>query len=119
MSKERKINILIIFLILSVAFAIKLYSDKKSNELLDGETSVAFATLSSYTNSYGGGRVGFFDYKVNRKNYDLRVSKNLDFMEIGDTILVRYSVTHPSVAEVEDLYYMEKYKHLKDSIELQ
>jgi hypothetical protein len=117
MTKERKINILVILGIFSIALAVKLYNDKKSNELLQGETLITFGIFTSYTNVYKSGRVGFFDYKVNRKDYDLRVAKNLDFMEKGDTILIRYSLTHPSISEVEDLYYMEKYKHLRDSEE--
>lgn len=115
MSKEKKINILVIFLILSVAFAIKLYNDKKSNELLNGETSITFGYYAGNTIYYAGGPESYFNYYLKGEKYRLSISKKIDFLTIGDTILVRYSVTQPSVAEVEDLYFMEKYKHKRSS----
>ncbi len=52
-------------------------------------------------------------YWVDNKKRILKNHLNLDFMKLGDTLLIEYSTKDKDIARVIDKYYMMKYKKLR------
>ncbi|WP_343748973.1 hypothetical protein [Fluviicola sp.] len=53
-------------------------------------------------------------YTIKHKKYVFDEDGSFSFMELGDTVLIRYALKDYSVAKVVDKYYMKKYKYLRE-----
>lgn len=54
-------------------------------------------------------------FYINGKEYEAGKLGKYDFLQKEDTVLIKYSVEDPSVAEIVNVFYMQKYKHLKST----
>lgn len=59
------------------------------------------------------GPTSYYYYYVNNKKYEGYFRDTEMFFLKNDTILIKYSTEDPSISEVVDKYYMQKYKHLE------
>lgn len=55
-----------------------------------------------------------FIYHVDRKEYTYFQNGKYDFLKIGDTVLVEYSISDNSIAKIKNKYYMNKYRYLEE-----
>ena len=54
--------------------------------------------------------VAVFRYTVNGENYSIIIESKKKHLQKNDTVLIKYSIDDPSIAEVIDYCYMGKYK---------
>ena len=113
--RKGKATLLFILGVVLVRFIL----DKRSEKLLENSSNTlnifAYYQGSSFVRSSGW--TSGFKYELNGREYYLGTRGKINFLEKGDTVLIEYSIKDPSVAKVVDLYYMEKYKHLRDLVE--
>ena len=56
------------------------------------------------------GPTSFYFYYVNNKKYEGHFIDTEMIFEKNDTILIKHSLVDPTISEVVDKYYMQKYK---------
>lgn len=110
--KNKLANYLIIALISIVALSLirSWYISSK----LSGKTKTEIAIIIKIKSGTGVKKlpgVEYF-YYVKGKKYFGEDTGDFNFMHIGDTLLVKYSIDDNSISEVDDMYYMKKYKYL-------
>lgn len=114
MNKQVKQFSLLFLFILGVIF-VRFILDKRSEKLLeDSSNTLTFAYYQGSSFVRSSSWASGFKYELNGREYYLRTRGKINFLEKGDTVLIEYSIKDPSVAKVVDLYYVEKYKHLRD-----
>lgn len=110
----KQVGLLALFIV-GVVIARYVKNTRQENLLEDSQQTIAIFYSSSYVRSTG--YMSHFEYVAKGKKYNLRQPMKITSLEKGDTVLIEYSIKDPSVAKVVDLYYMEKYKHLRDSVD--
>lgn len=111
-NKQIKWGGLLALFIVGVVITRYVKNIRQDNLLEDSKQTTAIFYESNFV--YRTGYISHFKYKVNGKKYELNQPMKITSLEKGDTVLIEYSIKDPSVAKVVDLYYMEKYKHLRD-----
>ncbi len=107
-SKKKIIIVLILFVL---AFIGAIYFQFKREEQLK-RTQNSTAIIIKKGRTVRGGATVYFE--VNSKRLEAKIwGGDYDFLNIGDTILIKYAIEDPTLVEVIDKYYMQKYKHLK------
>jgi glucose uptake protein GlcU len=106
---------LLVLLIIGVVIARYVKNTRQENLLENSKQTIAIFHESNFV--YRTGYISHFKYEVKGKKYHLDQPMKITTLEKGDTVLIEYSIKDPSVAKVVDLYYMEKYKHLRDSVD--
>lgn len=113
MSKSTKILILVILLYLPIPITQWIFELNETEKLKHTITCVSVLRNVHFNDAVGGSAYGIFEYKVKGKFFRTEEIGDFSFLQIGDSVLIKYAVNDPSVARVLDKYYMQKYKHLK------
>lgn len=89
--------------------------DRNNKKLLDGPTKTTIGFITDITKGTGVRTfpsAEYYYYVKGEKYYNDEYS-NFNIMKIGDTILIKYAISNPSVSEVLDKYYMKIYAYKK------
>lgn len=108
---------LVVILLIGFAVLLSLYNlilTKKKDEKLEIGNEVYGIIISIDSAPVHGSPSSKIEYKVENVKYILVEDGNFFSMDVGDTVLVKYSIEDHSVARVTDKYYMKKYKDLKN-----
>jgi hypothetical protein len=73
-------------------------------------TKQTIAIYDSYTTVRITGPISYFYFEHNHRKILLEELGKYDFLKKGDTVLIKYSLEDPSIAEVIDFCYMKKHK---------
>jgi hypothetical protein len=105
--KEYKLIVtcLIVILGLTLSYCYQLNVESK---LKNSENTLAVVKWRSKALGKGHG-VGV-NFKIHEKVISTSMPCPCQDLEIGDTVLIKYSVEDPEVAVMVDKYYMKKYK---------
>jgi hypothetical protein len=111
--KDSKSTIIIAFVFVLVVF-ITFYRIYRDNQLLS-DYEIGKAVLVEVQNKGGvhGSASGTFKYTYGNKKYTFTESQSFSFLNLGDTVKIKYSVKDPSVAKVIDKYFMKKHNNLE------
>lgn len=103
--------IIVVVIAFSLAFISSIYFHLK-RELKLKNTKEIIAIISDKGNTTRGGAWVYFEIKSQRIEAKIW-GGDFDFLNIQDTILIKYAIEDPKLVQVVDKYYMQKYKHLK------
>jgi len=105
------------FLPLILAFALiffgiiwGVYHEIRRERLLGGETRLTKSILKHSYVSFRDGETSILNVLYDNQSIELMYYRKFDFLDKGDTILIKYSVEDPTVIEVVDPCYMQKHK---------
>lgn len=90
------------------------YHEKKEERLLENSKIATAVLIKKKSGSVKSPASGRFVYRVQGKKYEFSQPGNYLFMNLGDSVSIKYAVEDHSVARVVDKYYMKKYYYLKD-----
>ncbi len=107
--KNKLIGFSLILLIIILSKVRDYYYDKQMEDTIETE---AFYIKNSHV--YNFGPTSYYYYYVNYDKYKGSFRDTDMFLKKGDTILIKYSRENPELSEVVNVYYMQKYKHLKE-----
>ena len=109
MQNKKFIVSIIIFVIIgnSIFYLLDLVNQKK---LQKEKSSICKGFVDRKIKSGSGGKVIVIYFNVKNYSYSIIESDNNDFIQKGDTVLVKYLVGDPSIAKVIDFCYMQKHK---------
>jgi hypothetical protein len=77
-------------------------------------TEVTYGFLIEEDHGSAKFRYGKFYFFVKNKRFDVEERDYFTELSKGDTVLIEYAIKDPSVARVNDKYYMQKYKYLRN-----
>lgn len=104
-SKKKIIAVLVLF---GLAFIGAIYFQLKREEKLK-RTQDSIAIIMNKGKTVRGGVTVYFE--VNSKKIEAKIwGGDYDFLNIGDTILIKYAVEDPELVQVVDKCYMQKYR---------
>ena len=109
MVQNKKILSLIIIIIISVIIG-SFIRDRRNN-LLQDKTKTTKGIFKKFTDMAKVCDESDFEYQINGEKFELTVCGEFSFLQKGDTVLIKYSLKDPSVSELMDVYYMNKYRH--------
>lgn len=112
MIKKYRDQILGISCILLIIFFSTLFN--RRNKIKMENTIITEAFYIDNVHIKNNGPISSYYYSVENKRYENGFYDTDKFLQKGDTILIKYSKEDPSLSEVVDKYYMQKYKHLKN-----
>lgn len=93
-----------------IGFLKKDFEEKREEKLLNGKTKTIKVVINNAGMALYGYSIGF-KFKVSNVLKEISISGTRhNFLEVGDTILIKYSVEDPTVVEVVDPCYMQKHK---------
>jgi hypothetical protein len=107
--KKHFIILIIVFIIIgnSVFYLFDKFKERKLN---NEKSLIAKGVVDRRIKSGSGGKVIVVFYKVKNQSYSIIENDIYDFIEKGDTVLVKYSDDDPSISKVLNFCYMQKYK---------
>jgi hypothetical protein len=108
MSKNKYIIVFIGFIIFS--FLIGNYNKKRKKNLLSSKTEIVKGVFQRSYTQINTGVYSIFKSKINNQEKYFEIYDFSDFLKKGDTVLIKYSIEDPSIAEVADFCYMKKHK---------
>lgn len=104
-------TIIFVLIFFGLAFIGAIYFQLKREEKLEN-TQDSIAIIINKGKTTRGGATVYFE--VNSERFESKIwGGDYSFLNIGDTILIKYAVEDPELVQVIDKYYMQKYKHLK------
>lgn len=98
--KKNKLILAICFV--AICIAIGTYVKTKRSRLLSDDTSETFAIYEKVSVHVNTGPVSYFSYTVKGVAYELDAYGRFSSLRKGDTVIISYSNSDPSVAEVID-----------------
>ena len=109
-SKGKEIGLIVTILVAIVLFSLQYCDEKREQHLLE-YSKKTFAVIKKISHgSVRNPKHCYLKYSVDTKQYELRQSGDYTSFQIGDTVLIEYSIKDHSVARVIDKYYMQKYR---------
>lgn len=105
---KSKVFIFILFLLVSII--IGFYNQNRREKLLKFNTKETHAIYDGFAIVKNTGPESYFYFKVNDQKILTFELGKYEFLQKGDTVLIKYSLEDPSVAEVIDFCYMRKHK---------
>lgn len=102
--------IVYVFLFFSIGFGVNYIIDKRYERLMSKNTKQALAIYDDLIIMRNRGPVSFFIFKEKTDNILIDINGEYNFLQKGDTVLIKYSIEDPTVAEVIDFCYMKKHK---------
>ncbi len=107
----KKIKYLLYFLLFIIcSVVIGEFVKKRRLNLLSQNTNQIIAKYGDFTVMRNRGPVTFFTYKLKNEVFTIDVNGKYDFLQKGDTVIVKYSIEDPSVATVVEFCYMKNHK---------
>lgn len=106
------ISIAILVLMMIFVF-IDFYQENKNEKLLENSRIATAILIKKKARAVKSPKSGRFVYRVQGKEYEFSQPGDYLFMNIGDSVLIKYAVEDHSVARVIDKYYMRKYHYLR------
>ena len=97
-----------LFLTIGLYFSVK--NKNRRAELLKGKTNQTTGIIIDKFVAANSGNVVVIRFEVNSDVNEIWYNKKYEYLEKGDTILIKYSVEDPTVIEVVDPCYMQKHK---------
>jgi len=110
MFKKKYSWIYVFFAFLLLAVLIGNYNKNRKEKLLSSNTKIVTGIFERSYIQVNTGMFLVFKSKVKNKAFYFEIYENLGFIKKGDTVLIKYSVEDPNIAEVIDFCYMQKYK---------
>jgi|GEM_PF-4063738 len=107
-NNSEKQKIILLAIVILVSFIIGMYLQYSKDRILSEDTKVVPGVFKSRFTSGKTGTRSDFIYKVDKTFYTITESGGYNSLQEGDTVLIKYSVKHPSVGEVIDDNYMRK-----------
>ncbi len=86
------------------------YTENRHNKLLFKNFKKTFAIYDDYNNSVKGKSFSNFYFYLKNKRIKFEEEGIYDFLKLGDTVLIKYSIEDPNVAGVINFCYMKKHK---------
>lgn len=86
------------------------YNINRREKLLSSNTKIVTGIFQRSYTQINTGLILVFKSKIKNKVIYFEIYENLEFIKKGDTVLIKYSVEDPNIAEVLDFCYMQKYK---------
>jgi len=112
-NKEFKIKDLIhLILFVTILFGGVFIRDLYYKSKLE-ENKNTIAIIDKKSKEYLGNYRLYFKYRVFKRNIisdDISEQKFFNQLNIGDTILIKYSIEDPSISKVVDFCYMKKHR---------
>jgi hypothetical protein len=96
------------FVIISILVG-NLNKDRKK-KLLSKNTQIVKGIFTRSFTQINTGIFSIFKSQINHQEIYLEIYDYRDFLFRGDTVLIKYSLEDPTVAEVIDFCYMQKHK---------
>lgn len=93
-----------------IGFLKKDFDDKRTEKLLDGKTKTIKVVLHYAQMGFNSGFYVGCKFKINNAIEEVLIGTRHNFLQIGDTILIKYSVEDPILVEIVDPCYMQKHK---------
>ncbi len=84
--------------------------EANNKKLLSKNFKKTLAIYDDYNNSVKGKPFSNFYFYLKNTKIKFEEDGIYDFLELGDTVLIKYSIEDPNVAEVIDFCYMKKHK---------
>ena len=85
---------------------------KRRTRLLSENTQESIAILKERFISKNSGPITVFSIQLKDKIIEVDINKKFEHLNIGDTVLLKYSKVDPSVGVVINPCYMRKYKEI-------
>lgn len=104
--------IVYVFLFFSIGFSIRYLLDLRYEKLMsDTKETVAIFKGTFISRNSGVNSIYSFSDKLGKSKLNvIFVYGSYDFLQKGDTVLIKYSKKDPSLAEIIDPCYMQKHK---------
>lgn len=105
----KKDIILLVLFTFALIIGANFLKNQEKNKLLNFK--LTSATVFKKTKVYLGGYTVFYNYKVKSKNFSCQNKieiEDYNKVKIGDTVLIKYSTTDNSVAEIVNCFWNEK-----------
>lgn len=114
MKKILRIDYILIGLVIGF-FIFQFFREKKHEKLLEtSEKCFGLIKEIHYNSAIHGSAYSVVSYKIGSKEFSFKQLGDFRKLSIGDTVMIEYSKTDYSVAQVIDKFYMKKYQHLKN-----
>ena len=108
--KSNKKSFIILLLVVILGLLTNFLLDKRYVKLMSKNTKQCIAKDDSYSNGRISGPISNFYNEQNNRKILLEELGKYDFLIKGDTVLIKYSLEDPRIAEVIDFCYMKKHK---------
>lgn len=110
MLKKKYSWIYAFFIFLLFAILIGNYNKNRREKLLSSNSKIVTGIFERSYTQINTGIILVFKSKIKNKEIYFEIYENRGFIKKGDTVLIKYSVDDPNIAEVIDFCYMQKYK---------
>lgn len=108
-------NSLILLIVLLLTGAFLIYRNYLDDKMLENfHTTFGILTNKKDGEAVHGTASGEFEYNIKGVKYKFTESGNFLFLNLGDTVLIKYAKKDFKVAKVIDKYYMQKHSHLSN-----
>lgn len=107
--KNKKLIITITILVI-LGLIVNYYLDKRNERLMSKNTDTTIGVYDGFIVVRNTGPKSYFYYFIKDKKMLTSEPGKFNFLQKGDTVLIKYSIEDPSVAEVIDYCYMQKHK---------
>lgn len=115
MSKQKIIAILGAIVLLLIALAYNYFHKEHKTLLLQNSIKKEAVLIKNYDGSgVHDSTYGIFEFVVGTEKIRFQDNDDYRMLQVGDTVLIRYSIENHSVATVIDKDYMKKYKSRKN-----
>lgn len=88
-------------------------TESKKSEMLSQNTKIDFGFFESKANQNKGTYFYTYNYFVKGKKFILESRFGHHSLQKKDTVLIKYSLKDPTYCEIENSYYMRKYRGLR------
>ena len=97
---------------ITIGTTIGVFYENKKKKLLSTNTKVTHGYLTKRINVARSCNESYYYYyiKIISLKFEIWECGLKPFLEIGDTVLIKYSLEDPSVAKVIDFKFMKKFK---------
>lgn len=95
--KKFALNVLAFIIVGSI---IGYYINWKNKEVLKSNTKIVYGVLIEEFKSGYSGKSWVYQYEVNNSEYTLLVHENTNNLKIGDSTLIEYSISEPSISQL-------------------
>jgi hypothetical protein len=107
---KNKWTIISIILFFIIGFIFNNFQEKRNKRLLCRNFKYAVSIYEETFVSKNAGPLQVLNYSINHREYYIFIKERCTFLQKGDTVLIKYSVEDPNIAEVIDFCYMQKHK---------
>jgi hypothetical protein len=107
MERNKKYLIYIILFFI-IGLIIRNFLDNRYKKLMTNNTIITKAVFVRSFVSKNSGSISVYSFDKNGEKEEVLISGKSSLINMGDTILIKYSREDPSLAEVIDFSYMKK-----------